>query len=110
MARTDRGFASLDLNKRREISSKGGQAAHRQGKAHEWTREEAREAGRKGGMASHRHRSEHSDDKTVSSQDPAPQQPDRDYPGDPLYNMAPPRGDQPESGFKPGGRTDPARG
>ncbi len=56
MARTDRGFASLDLNKRREISSKGGQAAHRQGKAHKWTTEEAREAGRKGGMASHRRR------------------------------------------------------
>ena len=54
MARQDRGFASLDLNRRREISSKGGQAAHRQGKAHQWTTEEAREAGRKGGMASHR--------------------------------------------------------
>jgi general stress protein YciG len=50
----DRGFASMDRTKQREIASKGGRAAHRKGTAHEWTSEEAREAGRKGGMASHR--------------------------------------------------------
>ena len=54
MAKEDRGFASMDRGKQREIASKGGKAAHEQGTAHEWTAEEAREAGRKGGMASHR--------------------------------------------------------
>lgn len=54
MAKEDRGFASMDRTKQREIASKGGKAAHQKGTAHEWTSEEAREAGRKGGMASHR--------------------------------------------------------
>jgi general stress protein YciG len=48
----DRGFASMDKGKQREIASKGGKVAHQKGVAHEWTREEAREAGRKGGRAS----------------------------------------------------------
>ncbi len=56
MAKEDRGFASMDSTKQREIASKGGKAAHEKGTAHEWTQEEAREAGRKGGMASHRRR------------------------------------------------------
>ena len=56
MAKEDRGFASMDRVKQREIASKGGKAAHQKGTAHEWTSEEAREAGRKGGMASHRRR------------------------------------------------------
>lgn len=50
----DRGFASMDPDKQREIASKGGRAAHAKGTAHEWTREEAREAGRKGGLMTHR--------------------------------------------------------
>lgn len=54
MAKEDRGFASMDRNRQRDIASKGGKAAHQKGTAHEWTSEEAREAGRKGGMASHR--------------------------------------------------------
>ena len=58
MAKEDRGFASMDRAKQREIASKGGKAAHQKGTAHEWTSEEAREAGRKGGMASHRRRGE----------------------------------------------------
>jgi len=58
VAKEDRGFASMDRAKQREIASKGGKAAHQKGTAHEWTSEEAREAGRKGGMASHRRRSE----------------------------------------------------
>ena len=58
MAKEDRGFASMDRAKQREIASKGGKAAHQKGTAHEWTSEEAREAGRKGGMASHRRRTE----------------------------------------------------
>jgi general stress protein YciG len=53
VAKEDRGFASMDRNKQREIASKGGRAAHQKGTAHEWTSEEAREAGRKGGVASH---------------------------------------------------------
>ena len=51
---SDRGFASMDEDKQREIASKGGQAAHRKGTAHEWSSEEAALAGRKGGKASHR--------------------------------------------------------
>ena len=58
MAKEDRGFASMDRGKQREIASKGGKAAHEKGTAHEWTSEEAREAGRKGGMASHRRKQE----------------------------------------------------
>lgn len=46
-----RGFASMDEDKQREIASKGGQAAHEKGTAHEFTSEEAREAGHKGGEA-----------------------------------------------------------
>jgi uncharacterized protein len=58
VATEDRGFASMERNKQREIASKGGKAAHQKGTAHEWTSEEAREAGRKGGMASHRRKQE----------------------------------------------------
>src|SRR5437763_344091 len=57
-SRSNRGFASMDRSKQKEIASKGGKAAHAKGTAHEFTSEEAREAGRKGGMASHRRRSE----------------------------------------------------
>jgi general stress protein YciG len=58
VAKEDRGFASMDRSKQKEIASKGGKAAHQKGTAHEWTSEEAREAGRKGGMASHRRKQE----------------------------------------------------
>ena len=58
VAKEDRGFASMERTKQREIASKGGKAAHQKGSAHEWTSEEAREAGRKGGMASHRRKQE----------------------------------------------------
>ena len=57
MAIEDRGFASMDRAKQREIASKGGKAAHAQGTAHEWSSEEAREAGRKGGLAARGRRS-----------------------------------------------------
>ena len=49
MATEDRGFASMDRDKQREIASKGGRAAHKKGAAHEWTREEAQAAGGLGG-------------------------------------------------------------
>jgi general stress protein YciG len=58
VAKEDRGFASMDRMKQREIASKGGKAAHQKGTAHEWTSEEARNAGRKGGIASHARRRE----------------------------------------------------
>ena len=51
-----RGFASMDGAKQREIASKGGQAAHEKGTAHEFDSREAREAGRKGGEAVSRDR------------------------------------------------------
>jgi uncharacterized protein len=46
----NRGFAAMDPEKQKRIASEGGRAAHRQGVAHEWSRDEAREAGRKGGQ------------------------------------------------------------
>lgn len=48
---SNRGFASMDPERQREIASEGGRAAHEKGTAHEFTSEEAREAGRKGGQA-----------------------------------------------------------
>lgn len=71
---SNRGFASMDENKQREISSEGGKAAHAKGTAHEFdsqsasdagkaahakgtahefNSQEASEAGRKGGQNSH---------------------------------------------------------
>jgi uncharacterized protein len=49
-----RGFASMTVEKKREIASKGGRAAHALGTAHKWTSEEAQAAGRKGGSISRR--------------------------------------------------------
>lgn len=54
MARSLRGFASMEPAKQREIASRGGKAAHIKGTAHEFTAEEARIAGSKGGRASRR--------------------------------------------------------
>ena len=67
MAKEDRGFASMDRSKQKEIASKGGKAAHQKGTAHEWTSEEAREAGRKGGMASHRRKQQQGGGSNESS-------------------------------------------
>jgi general stress protein YciG len=54
--RSNRGFASMDREKQKEIASKGGRAAHAKGTAHEFDSSEAREAGRKGGVAVSRNR------------------------------------------------------
>ena len=54
--RSNRGFASMDRNKQREIASKGGRAAHEKGTAHEFDSGEARAAGRKGGVTVSRNR------------------------------------------------------
>src|SRR5256885_17230475 len=51
-----RGFASMDPQRKKEIASKGGRAAHEKGTAHEFSPEEARNAGRKGGEAVSRNR------------------------------------------------------
>ena len=46
----------MDPEQHREISKLGGQAVHEQGKAHEFTREEARHAGKMGGWVTSRDR------------------------------------------------------
>jgi len=46
-----RGFGAMSPEKQKEISSRGGIAAHKKGTGHVFTPEEAREAGRKGGRA-----------------------------------------------------------
>jgi general stress protein YciG len=71
VAKEDRGFASMDRAKQREIASKGGKAAHQKGTAHEWTSEEARDAGRKGGIASHQRRREQMSGSESSDSDGA---------------------------------------
>ena len=42
---SNRGFASMDPERQRQIASEGGKAAHQKGTAHEFTPEEARRAG-----------------------------------------------------------------
>lgn len=59
---SNRGFASMNPTRQREIASQGGRAAHEKGTAHEFSSEEAREAGRKGGQARSQNRA-----KTQSS-------------------------------------------
>jgi uncharacterized protein len=49
---SNRGFASMDPEKQRQIASKGGKAAHQKGSAHEFDSQEARQAGKKGGQSS----------------------------------------------------------
>lgn len=56
MAKSERGFASMDETQQKKIASKGGKAAHAMGRAHEFTSEEASIAGRKGGKAVSRDR------------------------------------------------------
>jgi general stress protein YciG len=56
-----RGFAAMDEHQQREIASKGGQAAHQKGTAHEFDSEEARRAGQKGGEAVSRDRAHMAD-------------------------------------------------
>jgi len=54
--KSKRGFAMMDPKKQAAIASKGGKAAHAQGKAHEFTSEQARKAGRAGGESVSRDR------------------------------------------------------
>jgi len=69
---SNRGFASMDPQRQREIASEGGRAAHEKGTAHEFTSEEAREAGRKGGQArSQSNRSNRSSNSASNSSNPS---------------------------------------
>jgi general stress protein YciG len=54
--KSQRGLGSASEETRKRVASQGGRAAHEQGKAHEFTSEEAREAGRKGGEKVSRNR------------------------------------------------------
>jgi uncharacterized protein len=56
-----KGFAKMTPERRREISRKGGIAAHIKGVAHKFTSEEAREAGKKGGKACNANRPKKAD-------------------------------------------------
>lgn len=68
---SNRGFASMDAEKQREIASKGGKAAHRKGTAHEFTSAEAAEAGRKGGMARAQNRARQQELERAQQQEPS---------------------------------------
>ncbi len=46
-----KGFAIMDVEKRKEIARKGGISSQKSGRGHSFTKEEAVEAGKKGGMA-----------------------------------------------------------
>lgn len=48
--KSTRGFAGMSKDARRAIASKGGKAAHAQGRAHQFDRDEATHAGRLGGL------------------------------------------------------------
>lgn len=50
------GFAVMDKKLVSAIASKGGKAAHEQGRAHEWTQDTAKAAGSKGGQTVSRDR------------------------------------------------------
>jgi len=54
---SERGFAAMNPERRRELARRGGKASHAQGKGHQFTAEEASAAGKKGwGAASRRRR------------------------------------------------------
>ncbi|MES2626625.1 MAG: KGG domain-containing protein [Pseudomonadota bacterium] len=53
---SNRGFASMDEKKQKEIASKGGKASHAKGTGHEFSSSEAVEAGRKGGLVTQERR------------------------------------------------------
>ena len=54
MATSDRGFASMDPQKQRQIASKGGKSVAAEARAFSQNPSLASEAGRKGGQASHK--------------------------------------------------------
>jgi general stress protein YciG len=65
--KSKRGFAVMDRDRVRELARRGGAAAHQNGRAHEFSSEEARAAGRKGGLAAHASRTGAADAKKTGS-------------------------------------------
>ena len=63
---SNRGFASMDEDKQREIAAQGGRAAHASGNAHEFNSAEARQAGQKGGSHSQGNQSAQASSKSGS--------------------------------------------
>jgi general stress protein YciG len=57
MSTSKRGFASISVEKRREIASKGGKSVPAEKRSFSQNRNLATEAGRKGGSTSHKSRS-----------------------------------------------------
>jgi general stress protein YciG len=53
MSTSKRGFASISVEKRREIASKGGKSVPAEKRSFSQNRNLATEAGRKGGLSSH---------------------------------------------------------
>ena len=53
MARSNRGFASMDAEKQREIARKGGRSVPNEKRSFSQNHKLASEAGRKGGQSSH---------------------------------------------------------
>jgi len=68
MSTATRGFASMAPERRRHLASLGGVAAHKKGRAPEWTTAEARLAGRKGGAAFRAIRQERAAEKAGTGQ------------------------------------------
>lgn len=62
-AKSKRGFAAMSPDRQRAIASHGGRAAHEQGVAHEWNKDEAKAAGKKGGQASGQRRKSDTDER-----------------------------------------------
>lgn len=57
IARSNRGFASMDAEKRREIARKGGRSVPNEKRSFSQNHKLAADAGRKGGQSSHMSRS-----------------------------------------------------
>src|SRR5215218_5738384 len=96
----NRGFASMDQERQREIARKGGRAAHEKGTAHEFTPDEARAAGRKGGerVSADRHhmsRIGRMGGKSSAGRRQSMRQPDA-FPGTTSSNAEPTEKDVPE--------------
>jgi hypothetical protein len=70
---SERGFASMDDQKQRDIAAEGGRASHEKGTGHEFTPEETRPADRKGSEASRGGRSEEGNQGGKDSQGGASQ-------------------------------------
>lgn len=51
---SNRGFASMSPERRKEVAAMGGRRTQKLKKGHLWTRDEARDAARKGGKVSKR--------------------------------------------------------